>query len=65
MALTRRELLQGGAAGAAGLAIGGAVGFGIGNSGGDGDDGGTTSVAGDAQRIADERGFRPTMFHTP
>lgn len=58
MAISRRELLQGSAAGAAGLVIGGAVGYGIGD-GGDGDGGATTSVAGDAQKIADERGFSP------
>lgn len=58
MALSRRELLQGGAVGAAGLVIGSAVGFGIGDNGG-GESDGLLSIAGDARKIAEDRGFTP------
>lgn len=58
MAITRRELIQGGAAGAAGLIVGGAVGYGIGNSGGDGD-GGDTGLGGQAQEVIKARGLAP------
>ncbi len=57
MALTRRELVQGGAAGLTGLVAGGAVGFGIGNSS-DGD-GGSSGLGGNAQDVIDRRGLAP------
>lgn len=52
MAVTRRELLTGGAAGAAGLIVGGVVGRGIGGGGGGG-----AGLGGDVQQIADARGL--------
>ncbi|GAB4333856.1 MAG: Sec-dependent nitrous-oxide reductase [Dehalococcoidia bacterium] len=57
MAVTRRELIQGGAAGAAGLVIGGAVGYGIGSSG-DGN-GGDAGIGGAAQDVINARGLAP------
>ena len=57
MALTRRELVQGGAAGLTGLVAGGAVGFGIGNS--SGGDGGGSGLGGQAQQVIDARGLSP------
>jgi nitrous-oxide reductase len=57
MAITRRELIQGGAAGAAGLVVGGAVGYGIGSSG-DGNGGGS-GLSGSAQDVIDARGLSP------
>ena len=58
MALTRRELVQGGAAGLTGLVAGGAVGFGIGNSSGD-DGGGSSGLGGNAQDVINARALAP------
>ncbi len=57
MALTRRELLQSAAAGAAGLAIGGVVGKTVAGDGGNG--GGPSGLSGDADAIAAQRGLAP------
>lgn len=58
MALTRRELVQGGAAGLTGLVAGGAVGFGIGNSSDDGG-GGSSGLGGNAQDVINARALAP------
>ena len=56
MAINRRELLTGAAAGTAGLVIGGVVGK---VASGDGDGGGGASLSGDIDAIAQERGLAP------
>jgi nitrous-oxide reductase len=57
MAISRRELLQGGAAGAAGLIVGGAVGYGAGNSSGDSDGG--SGLSGQAGDVINARALSP------
>lgn len=61
MSITRRELIQGGAAGAAGLVLGGAAGYGLGSgNGGDGNgSGGPSGVGGDAQTVINARAIAP------
>jgi len=54
MAVTRRELLTGGAAGAAGLIVGGVIGRAV---GGGGEGGGGAGLTADVQQIADSRGL--------
>ncbi|MDW8047594.1 MAG: cytochrome C, partial [Chloroflexota bacterium] len=54
MAVTRRELLTGGAAGAAGLIVGGVIGRTV---GGGGEGGGGAGLTADVQQIADSRGL--------
>ncbi len=53
MAVTRRELIVGGAAGATGLVVGGVVGRAVGGDGG----GGGAGLSGSAQEIAERRGL--------
>jgi len=57
MAITRRELIQGGAAGAVGLIAGGTVGYGIGA--GSDDDGGSSGLGGQAQDVINARSLAP------
>jgi len=54
MAVTRRELIVGGAAGATGLVVGGVIGRTVGGGGGDG---GGAGLSGSAQEIAEQRGL--------
>jgi nitrous-oxide reductase len=56
VAVTRRELITGAAAGAAGLVVGGVVGKVAGDDG-EGGGGGSSGLAGDAGKIADARGL--------
>lgn len=58
MAVTRRELIQGAAAGAAGLVVGGVVGNAVGGDG-EGGGGGSSGLSGRAADIAKERGLSP------
>ncbi|MCC7363358.1 MAG: Sec-dependent nitrous-oxide reductase [Dehalococcoidia bacterium] len=62
MAISRRELITGAAAGAGGLVIGGVTGGLIGSSGEDGDGGGggaSTGLGGQADAVAKERNLAP------
>ncbi|MFN8559481.1 MAG: Sec-dependent nitrous-oxide reductase [Dehalococcoidia bacterium] len=59
MAVTRRELITGAAAGGAGLVVGGVAGRALGGDGAGGGGGGKASsgLSGAAQRVADQRGL--------
>ena len=59
MPLTRRELIQNGAVGAAALAVGGVIGKGLGGGGSEEAQQGDSGLSGQAQKVADARKLSP------